>query len=229
MVRSLAEKEPNRSEVPAADQFIKHQQIEIAEARDAMIVAKHRQTIKAGQRRNPKIKFEVGDRVWLRRNDSERRKKKFEPIWTGPYRILNISTETGNCELDLNSQGGRKRHIYPWVAQERLKEFIGEDHYEDGIEPDIEDPEYEVETIIEHDDVVQPNGEKKRYYRVRWKGYEAEEDTWEPEEHLGNAVELIADYWQGDFANQMFTEAMNIEVEVNMDEDAPAEDEFLED
>jgi len=49
--------------------------------------------------------------------------------------------------------------------------------------------EYEVEKIL---------SKRKRYgkieYFVRWKGYTAEEDTWEKEENLGNAREAVEDY-----------------------------------
>jgi len=49
--------------------------------------------------------------------------------------------------------------------------------------------EYEVEKIL---------SKRKRYgkveYLVRWKGYTAEEDTWEKEGNLGNAREAVEDY-----------------------------------
>ena len=49
--------------------------------------------------------------------------------------------------------------------------------------------EYEVEKII---------NKKRRYgkweYLVRWKGYTAEEDSWEKETNLKNAKEAVKDY-----------------------------------
>ena len=46
--------------------------------------------------------------------------------------------------------------------------------------------EFEVESII---DKVVKNGSAK--YRVRWKGFGPEEDSWEPAENLESAVELL--------------------------------------
>lgn len=35
-----------------------------------------------------------------------------------------------------------------------------------------------------------------RYYRVRWKGFGAEEDTWEPEENLFDCKNVLDQYWK---------------------------------
>jgi hypothetical protein len=81
-------------------------------------------------------------------------------------------------------------------------------------EPEKEEGEYEVEQIVDDDEVVKPNGTRERYYRVRWKGYDPEEDTWEPAENLENAVEAIIDYWQTDYAKEKhLAMAANNEIE----------------
>src|SRR5215212_11338198 len=92
-----------------------------------MIVARHRHQIRSAARRNPNVRFETGDKVWLRRTDSERRKKKFEALWTGPYRIMDIDDQTGNCKLDFTSDSKKRRNIYPWIASERLTRFTGQE------------------------------------------------------------------------------------------------------
>jgi hypothetical protein len=60
-----------------------------------------------------------------------------------------------------------------------------------ALEVDGED-EYEVEKIL---------GARKRkgirQYLVKWKGYPENYDQWEPEENLGNAEELVREYWKG--------------------------------
>ena len=49
--------------------------------------------------------------------------------------------------------------------------------------------EYEVEAILRH----RGKG-AQRQYLVSWKGYDLLEATWEPESHLANAPNVLADY-----------------------------------
>lgn len=53
-----------------------------------------------------------------------------------------------------------------------------------------ETKEFEVEKIVE---VHFQKKENKREFLIRWKGFSAAEDTWEPEENL-NCPELIAKF-----------------------------------
>lgn len=49
---------------------------------------------------------------------------------------------------------------------------------------------YEVERIVDR----RKNKKGKTEYLVRWKGYESEDDTWEPEQHLVNCEECIDEF-----------------------------------
>ncbi|XP_054577498.1 chromodomain Y-like protein isoform X3 [Eptesicus fuscus] len=49
---------------------------------------------------------------------------------------------------------------------------------------------YEVESIVDK----RKNKKGKTEYLVRWKGYDSEDDTWEPEQHLVNCEEYIHDF-----------------------------------
>lgn len=60
---------------------------------------------------------------------------------------------------------------------------------EESSDDEASQEEYEVERII--DVYFKKNGEKE--FLVRWKGYSAKEDTWEPEANL-NCKDLIESY-----------------------------------
>jgi hypothetical protein len=48
---------------------------------------------------------------------------------------------------------------------------------------------YEVKSIQDHRDT-----NEGRQYLVHWKGYSHNDDTWEPESHLENALEKVKEY-----------------------------------
>jgi hypothetical protein len=54
--------------------------------------------------------------------------------------------------------------------------------------------EYEVESILEHRFRVMKN--PKAYYKVAWKGYGIEHNSWGPESNVVKAAEVVADYWK---------------------------------
>jgi hypothetical protein len=98
-----------------------------------------------------------------------------EPIETvRSPRSENLDTEYDNITVKspaLDHDGGH----------ERDSESVDEDDEEDA-------EEYVVEAIIEH---YRDAG--KKYYLVKWQGYEDSHD-WLPEEDLEGAAELVAEY-----------------------------------
>jgi hypothetical protein len=51
-----------------------------------------------------------------------------------------------------------------------------------------------VESILEHRFWGIKN--HKAYYKVAWKGYRVEHNSWELESNIVNAPEIVADYWK---------------------------------
>ncbi|XP_038951808.1 chromodomain Y-like protein isoform X4 [Rattus norvegicus] len=60
----------------------------------------------------------------------------------------------------------------------------------DQVSPAVQDAETQVESIVDK----RKNKKGKTEYLVRWKGYDSEDDTWEPEQHLVNCEEYIHDF-----------------------------------
>ncbi|XP_031214589.1 chromodomain Y-like protein isoform X4 [Mastomys coucha] len=60
----------------------------------------------------------------------------------------------------------------------------------DQVPPAVRDAETQVESIVDK----RKNKKGKTEYLVRWKGYDSEDDTWEPEQHLVNCEEYIHDF-----------------------------------
>ena len=66
------------------------------------------------------------------------------------------------------------------------------------------EPEWEVDEIIAHKEVLVNKGEgrkkggskeKATFFHVKWKGYGGNFETWEPEDYLRNAPEVVQSYW----------------------------------
>jgi hypothetical protein len=140
--------------------------------------------------------FKVGDLVMYKRRTFERGKtKKLHTLWRGPYAITHIGNK-GNCTLDLSTSKNKRRHRV--FATDMLKIYHDNKDHQRRIEDisddaDDEEPEYEIEQLVNHKTV-----EGKDFYLVRWKGYDQDEDTWEPREELEeNASEILADYLKG--------------------------------
>ncbi|WWC71311.1 uncharacterized protein I206_105265 [Kwoniella pini CBS 10737] len=65
---------------------------------------------------------------------------------------------------------------------------------DDEEEEDEGEGEYEVEAIVDHKQ-KKGNQAGKYEYLVSWKGYGPEHNTWEPEEHVAHASDVVTRYW----------------------------------
>ena len=150
-------------------------------ARDAINDAQIVQARYANRHRSEIPPLKIGDWVLLRRKKAD--KTKFAPIADGPFQILEVGTNNVKLKFPRNS------NAHPIVNISRVQLYFGP-RPEIFTEPPKNDVEhdYPVDRVMGHKVI---DGE--HYYYIHWKGYPAEDDTWEPEENLTNET---LDLWR---------------------------------
>jgi len=137
--------------------------------------------------------YRVGDLVLLSTKDLKwqmkgRRLKKLTERFVGPYKVKGIIS-SNVIELELP----KTIKIHPVVNVSRVRLYQSQVKGQKKIPPKpviIEgEEEFEVERILNKRVV---RGKEK--FLVRWKGYTAEEDTWENRENLENTKELVEEF-----------------------------------
>lgn len=131
----------------------------------------------------------VGDRVWLSSQHLPIRSgaRKLSSRWAGPFAVLE---RIGQAAYRLELPGSWQVHPVFHVSQ--LKAVVGSPQGEQAVPLEASDePEYEVERLLA---VRHVRGRKE--YLCHWKGYGSWEDSWEPEENLANAQELLRAFWK---------------------------------
>jgi len=147
----------------------------------------------ADKKRGEAEEYRVGDLVLLSTKNLKwqmkgRRTEKLTERFVGPYKIKKvISTNTVELELPKTVK------IYPVVNVSRIRRYreqVRGQKKQLALLIIIEgEEEYEVEKVM---------NKRKKYgrwkYLVKWKGYMAEEDSWERKENLKNEKEAVEDY-----------------------------------
>ena len=127
--------------------------------------------VRAWNKTHKTARFAVGTYVMVK---DMRRTKKTDPIYKGPYRIVEASSKGTYRLLDATGD------LVPRAVPPSQLRVIAE--------PEAQS--YEVEAILNH----QGEGDQLRY-KVRWKGFDESHDTWEPPS-VFNATDCIAEYWR---------------------------------
>ena len=118
----------------------------------------------------------------------ERRTEKLTEHFVGPYKVKGI-VSSNTIELELP----KSIKIHPVVNVSRVQLYKLQVEGQKKILPKqviIEgEEEFKIEKILNKRTV---RGKEK--FLVRWKGYMAEEDTWENRENLENMKELVEEF-----------------------------------
>ena len=130
-------------------------------------------------KRQRAVNFRKGDIVMLKRPERVMNQPlgTFEHQYVGPY-MIESKSRMGAITL-VTPQGVPLQRL---VRPNQLK-FVS--HFN----PEFKENVWEVEKIVDH------RGEgDNRQYKVRWKGYTQEDDTWEPVSNLFDAEWSIQQY-----------------------------------
>ncbi|GKT37407.1 hypothetical protein ADUPG1_003345, partial [Aduncisulcus paluster] len=110
--------------------------------------------------------FEVGEKVLLSRRKTGR---KTDTINLGPYLVTERTSSFYYRVESIN--GGKKQKVH--VSRMRRYQE-GASVEEEKTAEAVDEHEYEVEKIITH----RGRGKRKIQFRVKWKGYGMEENSW---------------------------------------------------
>lgn len=99
--------------------------------------------------------------------------------------ILFVTKNTGNSDDQINTAIQVEATTSQPNGGSAEKSQV---EVEDTPDDDVDNENYEVENIVAH-----KIKDKKRYFKIKWKGYPTEQNTWEPEGDL-NCNEILTQY-----------------------------------
>jgi hypothetical protein len=139
------------------------------------------------------LSFEVGTKVLLNAQNLMIKSpgvRKLWPKWLGPFEILE---KVGKLAYRLDLPPSMKCHPVFYVGL--LAEYHSDGRYQPPPPPVEVDGEweFEVEEILDKR-FVGTRRRQKVQYLVKWLGYDAAHNTWEPVGNLGNCSELIEEF-----------------------------------
>ena len=173
----------------------------VAKATEMINAAKQRQKHYADQKRRP-LAFEPEQEVFLNTKHlrvSAVPSKKLFPRWLGPFTV----------DKAIGKVAYRLRLPAHWRIHNVFHVSLLKPYRENGTHHppppwallDTQDPELEVEAILDHEPKsVKPernlpaNVLKDLRFKVRWRHYGSDHDTWEPYSNMKNASEFLSAY-----------------------------------
>ena len=203
----IALKEAVKTEaVPAAASAMTDMAVNDETARTRLAEAQARQE-KAANVHRREGEYVVGDQVMLSTHHLTGYDRKLQGRFIGPFAI--IAVETGTVTLDLPDT----MKLYDRVNIDRVKRYVpsvgewpGRKQLSRPLPVRVSDDgvgDYEVEAILGktmRSETPPTKGRKKAqavwvpYYLVLWKGYGADDASWQREANLEGAQDLVLDY-----------------------------------
>jgi Chromo (CHRromatin Organisation MOdifier) domain len=182
-----------RSELEAVNDFTDRMSKGLEEAKAALTRAQDDYTRYYNHHRVPAPVFKVGDKVWLDASDihTTRPSTKLAHRRLGPYKIEKV-VGRGSYRLHLPPSLSRLHPVFPVV-----KLTLATPDPITGRRTDPPPPPELIDGQVEHEveEVLNSRMRWRRMeYLVKWKGYDAGQNTWEPYFNLDHAKDAIAKF-----------------------------------
>lgn len=171
--------------IPAAESFVENLDRALVKAKDLLAEDKFRQmAISDRHHKQVPLLMVPGSYVLVKRKKESM--TKLERLYDGPFRVLGL---VGPNAVRIELPPRSKAHNVINVS--RVKQYRGVPPERPGpIDDDEVEPRWEVDYLYDH---RSRNGTLE--FRVHWKGYPAEDDSWEPSTSID--TKSIDDYWNG--------------------------------
>eukprot|EP00878_Enallax_costatus_P006882 GHUV01007210.1.p1 GENE.GHUV01007210.1~~GHUV01007210.1.p1 ORF type:complete len:1163 (-),score=135.24 GHUV01007210.1:586-4074(-) len=171
----------------------------VKDAKTCLQAAQQRQKAYADKNKS-NLQVDVGSEVMLSTKNIKLKMKgvpKLLPRWIGPFKVVKKLSDVA-FRLDLPAS----LHIHPVFHTSLLKQYIpGRSTPPPPPEVIDDDFEYEVEDILDHQDVPLKKKRNRaqtpvylRKYLVKWKGYDHSYNTWEPADNCANCPDIVKAY-----------------------------------
>jgi hypothetical protein len=178
--------------------YLKNLWIHRENARLSLARAQEEQSKYYNRGRQEVPEFKVGSRVLISPHSLEWVESKGEGAklvqrWIGPFEVLQkLNPKTYRVRLDDKYPGFpvfNIEHLKPY--KESPKDLGERSTMLDTRDHKVASEEYEVDQIVGY---RYDKRKKTKSWLVRWKGYDAQHDTWQTQRDLKNAPEMIREY-----------------------------------
>ena len=202
-----------------AEGFVKEIKERHEKARAVLVKSQEEMKRQVDRSRKEIEEYRVGNKVLISTKDflmelRKRATKKLTKKFIGLYVVKKIMLENA-VELELPAV----LRIHLVVNVRRIVKYKEQVEGQKKILPPLVEiageKEYEVEEILDRQ-----KKRRKMKYLVKWKGYMAEENTWERLENLKNAIEKIEEFEKGRFEEEIWRIRMKKGKEMKLNPEA---------